>query len=265
VEWSNQKEKELSEEIHSALEFSRVSAGKGKELSMTIQGSGALALLLRARQSCIYPKLITKKLESWIKLGILKDYAIYKDAFNCSSKLDYAVGKILERKGNGCGKIIFCHFREEIDEIAQRLRAGGIESVATFDGRTSETKRADILGLGHEALILQIQTGCEGLNLQEHYSEIYFISPHWNPAVEDQAIARCHRIGQTKVVHVERFEMCEFGPTEDQESSTINVEKYVGSVQDMKRYIARDCINPPLGKVEPNVEPNSEPNSELAS
>ena len=31
----------------------------------------------------------------------------------------------------------FCHFREEIDEIANRLRAGGMTQVATFDGRTS--------------------------------------------------------------------------------------------------------------------------------
>ena len=251
VEWTNQKEKELSEEIHSALEFSRVSAAKGKELSLTMQGSGALALLLRARQSCIYPKLITKKLESWIKQGVLKDYASYKDAFNCSSKLDYAVGQILKRKGNGCGKLIFCHFREEIDEIAERLKAGGIESVVTFDGRTGDKKRSDILSLGHEALILQIQTGCEGLNLQEHYSEIYFISPHWNPAIEDQAVARCHRIGQTKIVHVERFVMSEFDPDEDQESSTMNVEKYVGSVQDLKRDLAQNFINPPLRKVEP--------------
>jgi SNF2 family DNA or RNA helicase len=246
VDWTNQKEKELSEEIHSALDFSRVSPEKGKELSMTMQGSCALALLLRARQSCIYPKLITKKLESWIKQGVLKNYASYKDAFNCSSKLDYAVGKILERKGNGCGKIIFCHFREEIDEIADRLKKGGMENVVTFDGRTSDKKRALILSLGYEALILQIQTGCEGLNLQEHYSEIYFISPHWNPAIEDQAIARCHRIGQTKIVHVERFIMAKFDETDEEKSdpdfSTMNVEKYVGKVQDMKRVIAKDCI-----------------------
>jgi hypothetical protein len=80
------------------------------------------------------------------------------------------------------------------------------------------------------------------LNLQEHYSEIYFISPHWNPAIEDQAIARCHRIGQKKVVYVERFEMCAFEPTEDQECDTINIEKYVHLTQDGKRIVANEYI-----------------------
>jgi len=41
---------------------------------------------------------------------------------------------------------------------------------------------------------------------------VYFVSPHWNPSVEDQAIARCHRIGQQRIVHVFNFEMGTFGP-----------------------------------------------------
>jgi SNF2 family DNA or RNA helicase len=113
--------------------------------------------------------------------------------------------------------------------------------VATFDGRTSNGKRFDILNEKNDALILQIQTGCEGLNLQENYSEIFFISPHWNPAVEDQAIARCHRIGQTKPVYVERFEMCPFTP-EDNEVSTKTIDKYVGDVQEGKRITANEII-----------------------
>ena len=87
---------------------------------------------------------------------------------------------------------------------------------------------------------MQIQTGCEGLNLQDNFSEIYFTSPHWNPCVEDQAIARCHRIGQTKPVYVERFEMCEFEKIEEQETDTINIEKYVHLTQEGKRIVASE-------------------------
>lgn len=227
VSWSNRKEMELSEEIHSALAFSHVTTENENShiVNSFINRGGVLSLMLRARQSCIYPKLMIKKLNS-------KEYS---DAFKSSSKLDYAVDKILNRKGNGCGKLIFCHFREEIDEIARRLKAGGMKNVVTFDGRTNGGKRYDILNDANEAIILQIQTGCEGLNLQQNYSEIYFISPHWNPAIEDQAIARCHRIGQTKPVYVERFEMCSFDKINSDSIDTVNVEKYVGNIQEGKR------------------------------
>lgn len=243
VDWSSKKEMSLSEELHSALAFSRVNPEKGldKLVVNTFRNKGTLALLLRAKQSCIYPKLMAKQLDYMVKRGFLSDYASYKDAFDHSSKLDAAVNSILQRKDNGCGKLIFCHFREEIDEIADRLRNGGMTRVATFDGRTSSSKRYDILSDKNEALILQIQTGCEGLNLQENYSEIYFISPHWNPAVEDQAIARCHRIGQTKPVYVERFEMCSF-VSQEEEITTKTIDKYVNDIQETKRIVASEIL-----------------------
>ena len=243
VNWANQKEMLLSEELHSALSFSRVNPEKGlnKQIVGALKNGGVLALMLRAKQSCIYPKLMSKKLDSLVNKGLLSDYSNYKGAFDHSSKLDAAINDILVRKDNGCGKLIFCHFREEIDEIATRLRAGGMNKVATFDGRTSNGKRYDILNDKNDALILQIQTGCEGLNLQENYSEIYFISPHWNPAVEDQAIARCHRIGQSKPVYVKRFEMCSFIAEED-DISTRTIEKYVTDVQETKRVIANEIM-----------------------
>ena len=238
VNWANKREKEMSEEIHSALGFSNVSVkGTGSLLVSRLYDKGILSLMLRARQSCILPKLLTPLIGQF---GLKADN--YKEAMQSSSKLDSVIDKILANKDNGNGKIVFCHFREEIDTIAQRLRDGGISKIATFDGRVSSGKRQGILNEKNDVLILQIQTGCEGLNLQENYSEIYFVSPHWNPAVEEQAIARCHRIGQKKEVVVNRFEMGNFVKDPNQEVDTRTVDNYVGAVQDSKKKIAGEII-----------------------
>jgi SNF2 family DNA or RNA helicase len=238
VDWTNDSEMRLSEEIHSALTFSNVSGKRNGSLVTSISGQGKLAAVMRARQSCIMPELLRPCLDSLPAA----DYGRYSEAMKHSSKLDFVVETILKNKGNGNGKLIFCHYRTEIDELASRLNDGGIERVATFDGRTATGKRNQLLTGNNEALILQIQTGCEGLNLQENYSEIYFVSPHWNPAIEDQAVARCHRIGQKKQVQVYRFEMSRFVKEEGQELETKTIDAYVTAVQEQKREIANELV-----------------------
>jgi hypothetical protein len=107
---------------------------------------------------------------------------------------------------------VFCHFRAEIDYIQVRLITAFPSLVVRYlDGRTRENERRQILApdADIDVLILQIQTCCEGLNLQQ-FSEVYFVSPDWNPSVEDQAVARCHRFGQTEPVVVFRFVMAPF-------------------------------------------------------
>tara|TARA_Y100001970_G_scaffold124138_1_gene153773 strand:- start:2924 stop:3337 length:414 start_codon:yes stop_codon:yes gene_type:complete len=77
-------------------------------------------------------------------------------------------------------------------------------SVFRIDGSRNIAERtADILAAKKSTeptvMLIQISAGAVGMNLQ-FASRTYFTSPNWNPSVEIQAIARTHRIGQTRSV-----------------------------------------------------------------
>jgi SNF2 family DNA or RNA helicase len=273
VQWKNINEKMLSEEIHSLLpnQTNVTTNNISGHLADSMNSKGQLLAILKARQSCILPALIkipsfnevktqgfnevgtqgfnevkAKGFEANVELDedtdledeLDEDFDSYNEGASYSSKLDAVIDRILERKDNGNGKIIFCHFKDEIDFIAQRLRQGGLQKVITYDGRNSKDGIKNLSDKA-DAIVIQIQTGCEGLNLQKNFSEIYFVSPHWNPSVEDQAVARCHRIGQTKPTNVFKFEMSGFDKDDeqDEEHQPKTLESYVNKVQNDKRLL----------------------------
>jgi SNF2 family DNA or RNA helicase len=225
VPWTNNAEKQLAVDVHKDLGFSNADAiedivglGAGH---LNYAGNPLIMLaMIRARQACVLPSMVFNTGASKRKLA------------NVSSKIDKVVETILGRKDNGAGKLVFCHYIQEIDQIKTALLAGGVGTVNTYDGRNSGSKSAFDKA---DVLILQIQTGCEGLNLQDDFSEIYFVSPHWNPAIEDQAVARCYRIGQVRPVFVYRFIMGDLRGEEGGEEKTTNIEDYVKQVQMFKR------------------------------
>ena len=250
VQWKNNKEMMFSEQIHTALGFAN-SELHGTNNPVVDSSHFVLTLMIRAKQSCIYPKLLLNYITSLQKKGIVSGSLDgILEALKSTSKLDSVVECIYQRKDNGNRKIVFCHYREEINELCQRLSAFGLK-IAKFDGSVSAKKREMALKDNNDVLILQIQTGCEGLNLQE-YNEVYFVSPHWNPAVEDQAVARCHRIGQDKPVYIMRFEMNSFDKkdkniqNEEKEGSPVSItmDQYVNEKQGLKRFIINEVMNP---------------------
>ena len=191
IPWMLPSEVKYAAALHAPLQFSNVSDDEDEvDLSDLDQAAprfqNKLALMVKARQMCIYPKMLKQA---------------------GKSKVHTVVNTLLSRQNNRRSKIIFCHYRAEMEILEKELTRLAF-SVQIIDGRTTDTQRAQILArqLLGQVLILQIQTCCEGLNLQ-HYSDVYFVSPHWNPAVEAQAIARCHRIGQEQEVEVFRFLM----------------------------------------------------------
>lgn len=265
TEWANEEEQELAEDIHSLLSFSGCSK-LGSDNKMSGLGEHMLPLMVHARQTCVLPALLTKHVGRMIEEGELEDTPDLRKALSSSSKIDQVIKTVLERKDNQRGKLVFCHYRGEIDRIKELLKEQKL-NVETFDGRVAQNERNRILTRKCDVLILQIKTGCEGLNLQQ-FSEVYFVSPHWNPAVEDQAVARCHRIGQEWEVDVFRFNMVGLSE-EDRTSRTI--DQYTSTVQDSKRETMR-IINPEqaqstedMAEAEADSEPMSDDVSDLGS
>lgn len=247
VPWQNESEKRLAQEIHARLKFSNVCTPKNAKTTHRLPKS-ALPLLTRSRQLCVLPALTKKKLKQLKNIPTPDSTAesseipsdaeterFIDEATGHTSKLNAVIKQIIANKTNDTEKLIFCHYHDEIDFIKLILEKAGFET-HSFDGRTSLEDREKILSstttttTKPKILVLQINTGCEGLNLQQ-YSEIYFVSPHWNPAIEDQAIARAYRIGQEKETHVYRFNMAPF----DVEKKTLTLDEHANNIQETKR------------------------------
>jgi SNF2 family DNA or RNA helicase len=79
-------------------------------------------------------------------------------------------------------------------------------------------------------MIIQLQAGGVGLNLQE-YDRIIFMSPWWTSALMDQAIARAVRMGQKKVVKVFHLLLAV------EQSAAYNIDKIMNDKAEEKRYM----------------------------
>ena len=123
------------------------------------------------------------------------------------AKLDALVDLLRELKEEGHRALVFSQFLEVLDFAKERLEAAKIEC-RRLDGSMSAAARAAEVkafqsGQG-DAFLLSLKAGGVGMNLTGADFDVH-LDPWWNPAVEDQATDRAHRIGQTRPVTIVRL------------------------------------------------------------
>jgi non-specific serine/threonine protein kinase len=173
--------------------------------------------LTRLRQICDSPAIIndTEKFE------------------NHSIKLDELIRELTENTGEHKA-LVFSQFLGMLSLIRAELSAKGIPFVY-FDGSTTNADREKAIVEFQEnteckVFLISLKAGGVGLNLTAA-DYVYIVDPWWNPAVEQQAIDRTHRIGQTKAVFAYRF-ICKD-----------TIEEKMLLLQERKRLLAEDIIS----------------------
>lgn len=141
--------------------------------------------ILKLRQVCGSPALLPEKenTEEAVKIDILME-------------------ELVRLKQNKA--LVFSQFKGMLHLIADRCRKAGI-SYYHFDGDTPVAERAEMVAKFQSeedkttVFLISLKSGNAGLNLTAA-DYVFLVDPWWNTAVQQQAIDRTHRIGQTKSV-----------------------------------------------------------------
>jgi len=177
--------------------YDAIRAATQREIvAMLAAGGGvmaALEALLRLRQAACHTALLP---------GGLREGA----APSSSSKLERLVEALNDAVADGHRALVFSQWTSLLDLIEPALAE---MRFVRLDGSTPTEHRARVVGEfqsdgGPPVMLLSLKAGGTGLNLTAA-DHVFLVDPWWNPAVEDQAADRAHRIGQDKPVMVYRM------------------------------------------------------------
>ncbi|MBC6996267.1 DEAD/DEAH box helicase [Neolewinella lacunae] len=148
-----------------------------------------LAQLMKLRQAACHPQMV----DASVNIG--------------SSKLELLAETIVELRASGHKALIFSQFVRHLKLVEEWVISQGIP-YQYLDGSTPGAKREEAVqafqrGEG-DVFLISLKAGGTGLTLTAADYVIH-LDPWWNPAVEDQASDRAHRIGQQRPVTVYRF------------------------------------------------------------
>lgn len=181
-----------------ASEYARICATGlerlGNDFGSAMKGHrfAALSLLTRLRQASCDPNLLP-----WVEAG-LED----------SGKLMVLLEKLIEVLGTGHKVVIFSQFVRFLDRIRELISVSFPElPLFELTGGTKD-REAPVKGFQSTkdtaAMLVSLRAGGSGITLNAA-DYVFLMDPWWNPAVENQAIDRVHRIGQENTVFVYRM------------------------------------------------------------
>ncbi|KAL8392520.1 hypothetical protein RB595_002638 [Gaeumannomyces hyphopodioides] len=124
-----------------------------------------------------------------------------------SSKVRALISRLLSLPAES-KSVVFSSWTMTLDLIQAGLERDGIR-YERFDGKVAQRHRDGVIkrfrkDSGVKVLLLTLSCGAAGLTLTEA-STAFLMEPHWNPTVEEQALARIHRLGQESEVTTVRF------------------------------------------------------------
>ena len=194
--------------------YDAIRAATQKEVLQELQAGGsvlkALEALLRLRQACCHPSLVPGGQST---IG--------------SAKLELLLRTLDEIVAEGHKALVFSQWTSLLDLVEPEVTRAGLQ-YCRLDGSTQD--RGAVVDRfqdpnGPPLMLISLKAGGTGLNLTAA-DHVFLLDPWWNPAVEDQAADRAHRIGQTKPVLVQRLVAVD------------TVEERMLELQDKKRALA---------------------------
>ncbi|KAK2972984.1 hypothetical protein RJ640_022041 [Escallonia rubra] len=172
-----------------------------RECLLSSWRSPAVGLCPICRQLLKKNELITCPSENRFRVDINKNW---KESSKVLKLLE-CLERVIQ---SGEKSIVFSQWTSFMDLLEIPLKRRGI-GFLRFDGKLSQKHRERVLKEFSETrenmvLLMSLKAGGVGLNLTAA-SNVFLMDPWWNPAVEEQAIMRIHRIGQKRTVRVRRF------------------------------------------------------------
>ena len=190
------------------------------------------ALLMKLRQLSLHPQVYIGAMK---RKSILGGYD--RPDWDEPSTKFMALKDKIEETQLPSRWIVFCQFHDEMEILQAYLESSpAVHKVSQYHGGLTQEQKDAVIDESkeplsqdearHDILLLQLQSGGVGLNLQ-HFTKIVFMSPWWTAALMDQAIGRAVRIGQKETVEVFMFVL--------KEEETMNIDETMLEKAESKR------------------------------